>query len=187
LKATVRPLARVTPQAGASNATKATAGETRCGSVGRDKPLKGEPWTWQRDETSPQGRRSFWGRKAEGWSSWWKPQGGSWRGGARRRGRAKRRGRTTARGLGTSGIFCGLPPADVAMRDETPREALMPLVRPQGRPGVHGQVVGRRTLEEARSSRKDEAVGASPQRTVAGEIPQGPTETSRPWRERGTR
>jgi hypothetical protein len=30
------------------------AGETRYGSVVRDKPLKGKPWTWQRDETSPQ-------------------------------------------------------------------------------------------------------------------------------------
>jgi len=29
------------------------AGETRYGSAARDKPLKGKPWTWQRDETSP--------------------------------------------------------------------------------------------------------------------------------------
>jgi len=30
------------------------AGETRYGSVERDKPLKGKPWTWQRGETNPQ-------------------------------------------------------------------------------------------------------------------------------------
>jgi hypothetical protein len=30
-----------------------SAGETRYGSAARDKPLKGKPWTWQRDETSP--------------------------------------------------------------------------------------------------------------------------------------
>jgi hypothetical protein len=29
------------------------AGETRYGSAERDNPLKGKPWTWQRDETSP--------------------------------------------------------------------------------------------------------------------------------------
>jgi len=29
------------------------AGETRYGSAARDNPLKGKPWTWQRDETSP--------------------------------------------------------------------------------------------------------------------------------------
>jgi len=32
-----------------------SAGETRYGSAVRDKPLKGKPWTWLRDETSPQG------------------------------------------------------------------------------------------------------------------------------------
>jgi len=31
-----------------------SAGETRYGSAVRDNPLKGKPWTWQRDETSPQ-------------------------------------------------------------------------------------------------------------------------------------
>jgi hypothetical protein len=31
-----------------------TAGEIRHGSAERDKSLKGKPWTWQRDETSPQ-------------------------------------------------------------------------------------------------------------------------------------
>jgi len=30
-----------------------SAGETRYGSAVRDNPLKGKPWTWQRDETSP--------------------------------------------------------------------------------------------------------------------------------------
>jgi len=32
-----------------------SAGESRYGSAERDKPLKGKPWTWLRDETSPQG------------------------------------------------------------------------------------------------------------------------------------
>jgi len=31
-----------------------SAGETRYGSIERDKPLEGKPWTWLRDETSPQ-------------------------------------------------------------------------------------------------------------------------------------
>jgi len=30
-----------------------TAGETRNGSVERDKPLEGKPWTWLRGETNP--------------------------------------------------------------------------------------------------------------------------------------
>ena len=33
-----------------------SAGETRYGSAARDKPLKGKPWTWQRDGTSPRRR-----------------------------------------------------------------------------------------------------------------------------------
>ena len=33
-----------------------SAGESRYGSAGRDKPLKGKPWTWLRGETNPQGR-----------------------------------------------------------------------------------------------------------------------------------
>jgi len=40
--------ARAQPQEGT------VSGETRHGSAARDNPLKGGPWTWQRDGTSPQ-------------------------------------------------------------------------------------------------------------------------------------
>jgi hypothetical protein len=89
-------------------------------------------------------------------------------GGANRRGRAKRRGRTVSSGSGNPGQQW-TSPADAAMRE----------LEPQGRrsrasgwsrdcPGYRGQVVGRRTLEEAESSREDEAACESARRMADG-------------------
>src|SRR5438067_10302148 len=53
--------------------------------------------------------------------------------------------------------------------------------------GYEGQVVGRRTLKEAESSREDETACESSRWTVDGEKPLDPVEMPRPWRERETR
>jgi hypothetical protein len=77
------------------------------------------------------------------------------------------------------------PPVDAAMRERTPREALVGRVWSQDYSRRDGQVAGRSTLEEAESSREDEAPGASLRWTADGEKPQGPAETSRSRRETG--
>ena len=65
---------------------------------------------------------------------------------------------------------------DAAMRERTPREALVGRVGSQDSVRYGGQVAGRSTLEEAESSREDEALGVSLRWTADGEIPQGRAE-----------
>jgi len=68
---------------------------------------------------------------------------------------------------------------DVAMREETPREALSQF-------RLWGQAGNRSTSKEAQSSREDEAQVATLGWTVDGEIPLDPAEMPRPQRERTT-
>jgi len=61
---------------------------------------------------------------------------------------------------------------------QTPREALFDNRGTKVIPVDEGQVVGRSTLEEAKSSRENETVNASFRWTAVGEKPQGTAETS---------
>jgi len=78
-------------------------------------------------------------------------------------------------GLGLPGGWW-TPPADAAMREGTPREALVGRGWSQDFSRHDGQVAGRSTLEEAESSREDEAVCVSMRWTANEETPQGPAE-----------
>ena len=61
---------------------------------------------------------------------------------------------------------------------QTPWEALFDIRGTKVIPVDEGQVEGRRTLEEARSSRENETVDESLRWTAVGEKPQGTAETS---------
>lgn len=76
-------------------------------------------------------------------------------------------------------------PADAAMRDGTPREAPAGRERSQDFFRCGGQVAGRSTLEEAESSREDEAAVERLRWTADEEIPQGTAERPRSRRETG--
>ena len=87
---------RATSSSGRSTTTRGQGCRRDSTTAREGKPLKGEPWTWQRGETNPQGQaRTKPSRTCE--TSW-----------------------TELRGLGASWM---LRKAEVAKRDETPREA----------------------------------------------------------------
>jgi len=77
------------------------------------------------------------------------------------------------------------PLVDAAMRERTPRKALAGWERSQGLSRYGGQVAGRSTLEEAESSREDEAAVGRLRWTADEEKPQGPAERPRSRRETG--
>jgi len=124
----------------------------RAGSRTRDNPLKGEPWTWQRDETSPQGRqrskpsRACKTPRTERQARAWELASGVDAAGRRRdEGSRKPQGRRSRRGR------CGSQDS----RAVTGQRAVE---------GAHALRSGRRTLEGART-------GHSPDRGRRLEMP----------------